>query len=103
MSETRRDWKTSLIIWLGAWLIRALAVTWRYRIVNDAGYRTIRANHKAFIFAFWHGQMLPLLWTHRGEGVAIVISSHRDGEIIAGIADRMGYRTVRGSSTRGGS
>ena len=50
----------------------------------------------------WHGELLPLLWHHRKEGVAVVISEHRDGEIIAQIAERLGYTTVRGSSSRGG-
>jgi len=30
-----------------------------------------------------------------------VISSHRDGEVVAGVAERLGMRTIRGSSTRG--
>ena len=101
MSETSRDWKLSLAIRLGAFAIRALAMTWRVRVVNDAAYQTIRSNGQPFIFAFWHGQLLPLLWRHRGEGVAIVISSHRDGEIVAGVAEHLGLRTIRGSSTRG--
>jgi lysophospholipid acyltransferase (LPLAT)-like uncharacterized protein len=47
--------------------------------------------------------LLPLLWYHRNQGIAVVISEHRDGEIIAQIAERLGYATVRGSSSRGGS
>jgi lysophospholipid acyltransferase (LPLAT)-like uncharacterized protein len=35
--------------------------------------------------------------------VAVVISEHRDGEIVAQIAESLGYRTVRGSSSRGAS
>ncbi len=31
----------------------------------------------------------------------MLISEHRDGEIIARIAERLGYRTVRGSTSRG--
>jgi lysophospholipid acyltransferase (LPLAT)-like uncharacterized protein len=54
------------------------------------------------IFTLWHGELLPLLWYHRGQGVAVVISEHRDGEIIAQIAERLGYATVRGSTSRGG-
>ena len=53
------------------------------------------------IFSLWHGQMLPLLWQHRAEGVAILISEHGDGEIIARIAKSLGYRSVRGSTSRG--
>jgi lysophospholipid acyltransferase (LPLAT)-like uncharacterized protein len=47
--------------------------------------------------------MLPLLYQHRGEGVAVLISEHRDGELIAGIAQRLGFRSVRGSTSRGAS
>ena len=46
--------------------------------------------------------MLPLLFQHRDEGVAILISSHRDGELIARTAQRFHFRTVRGSTSRGG-
>jgi lysophospholipid acyltransferase (LPLAT)-like uncharacterized protein len=45
--------------------------------------------------------MLPLLWQHRSHGVAILISEHGDGEIIARVAEALGYRSVRGSSSRG--
>jgi lysophospholipid acyltransferase (LPLAT)-like uncharacterized protein len=100
-SETRRDWKLAFIVRLGTLLLRALASTWRFRITNDASYHAMRAQHRPFIFAFWHGQLLPLLWIHRAEGVRIVISSHRDGEIVARIAERLGHQTIRGSSSRG--
>jgi lysophospholipid acyltransferase (LPLAT)-like uncharacterized protein len=38
---------------------------------------------------------------HRGQSVAVLVSAHRDGEIVARIAERLGMRTVRGSTTRG--
>jgi len=97
----KRDWKVSAIIAIGALILRAMASTWRFRITNGDVIPTLRARKQPFIFAFWHGQMLPLLWVHRREGVRIVISSHRDGEIVAGIAERLGHRTIRGSSSRG--
>jgi len=101
VSEPKRDWKLSVIISVGTFIVRVLASTWRYRITSDDNYRALRARQQPFIFAFWHAHMLPLLWSHRGEGVAVVISAHRDGEIIARIAERLGYRTIRGSSSRG--
>ena len=55
------------------------------------------------LFTLWHGQMLPILWQHRDQGIAILISEHRDGEIIAQVAARFGCRSIRGSTTRGGS
>jgi hypothetical protein len=88
---------------LGALALRLLASTWRMRVADGEPLAAARAGGKRVIFALWHGELLPLLWHHRGENIAIVISEHRDGEIIARIAESLGYSTVRGSSSRGGS
>ena len=82
--------------------MRALASTWRLRVINAEPHRAIRAKGQPVIYTFWHGTMLPLLWQHRKERVAILISEHGDGEIIARIAHSLGYRSVRGSTSRGG-
>ena len=88
---------------LGATLVRVLASTWRMRTEHGEELAAARRDGRRVIFALWHGELLPLLWHQRGERVAIVISEHRDGEIIAQIAESLGYSTVRGSSSRGGS
>ncbi|MGI8402678.1 MAG: lysophospholipid acyltransferase family protein, partial [Gemmatimonadaceae bacterium] len=49
-----------------------------------------------------HGHLLPGLWHHRNEGVTVLISEHRDGEIVARAAESLGYGLIRGSTTRGG-
>ena len=98
MSEARVRW----IVRAGTFLIRLLGMTWRVRVVNGETVGAVRAAGQRVIFTLWHGELLPLLWAHRGQGIAVVISEHRDGEIIAQIAERLGYATVRGSSSRGG-
>jgi lysophospholipid acyltransferase (LPLAT)-like uncharacterized protein len=100
MSDERR---VRWIVRGGAAIIRLLASTWRMRSHNAAGLEAARARGDRVIFALWHGELLPLLWQQRGDKVAIVISEHRDGEIIARIAESLGYATVRGSSSKGGS
>jgi lysophospholipid acyltransferase (LPLAT)-like uncharacterized protein len=92
------------IVWaarIGAVLIRALGWTWRLRVSCDDDLRRQRAAKQPVIFILWHGQLLPLLYHHRREGVAVLISEHSDGEIVARIAISLGYRTVRGSTSRG--
>lgn len=79
-----------------------LSRTWRIRVVNGEYVRELRRTGRPFIFALWHGQLLPLLWHHRREGVLILISEHRDGELVAQAAQSLGYGLIRGSSTRGG-
>lgn len=90
------------IILAGGVALRALASTWRYRVIGGETIESLRASNTPFIFSLWHGQLLPLIWHHRDEGVAILVSEHRDGELIARLASSIGYRLVRGSTTRGG-
>lgn len=88
---------------LGVPLLRLLARTWRVREVGREGWRGRRAERQAVVVALWHGQMLPLLAHHRDEGVGVLVSEHRDGEIIARVVEAFGFATVRGSTSRGGS
>jgi lysophospholipid acyltransferase (LPLAT)-like uncharacterized protein len=86
---------------LGVLVVRLLAATWRIRTSGADIVDAFRAARQPIVFTLWHGQMLPLLWHHRQEGIAVLISEHRDGEIIARIASALGFRTVRGSTFRG--
>jgi lysophospholipid acyltransferase (LPLAT)-like uncharacterized protein len=45
---------------------------------------------------------MPLLWHHRGQGIAIVVSQGREGRYIGDFAARLGYRILPGSSSKGG-
>jgi lysophospholipid acyltransferase (LPLAT)-like uncharacterized protein len=99
--RARRDRALALIVPLGALVIRLLAWTWRIRMVNPEAVAGLRAANAPYVFACWHGQMLPLLWAHRGQGIAILVSEHRDGEIITRIARTIGFNAVRGSTSRG--
>jgi lysophospholipid acyltransferase (LPLAT)-like uncharacterized protein len=87
----------------GAWLIRALGCTWRFRV--DAGEHLARARALSprLVYAFWHGRLLPLAFWHRNEGVHVLASEHRDGEMLGQAIRRLGLGHVRGSSTRGGT
>ena len=82
---------------IGSVAIRALGPTWRVRVQGDFdGPRGDR------IYALFHGQMLLPASRFRDAGAVVLVSRHGDGEMIAQALERLGYRTVRGSSTRGG-
>lgn len=81
--------------------MRLLGATWRIRLRNDEAVRRLRSAKQPIVFAIWHGELLPLLYQHRREGVMVLISEHGDGEIIARVATNFGYGTVRGSTSRG--
>lgn len=95
--------RMKLSLLAGSGLIRALASTWRYRVIGESRLDRLRAERTPIVFALWHGQMLPLLWHHRDQGVAVLVSEHKDGEVIARILQSMGYGLIRGSTSRGAS
>lgn len=97
------SWRVTWSVRLVMILIRMLAGTWRVRVVGDAGWRAMRAQGTPIILGLWHGDLLPLTWAHRGQEIVVLVSEHRDGEIIAQILERLRVRTTRGSSTRGGA
>jgi lysophospholipid acyltransferase (LPLAT)-like uncharacterized protein len=80
-----------------------LARTWRVRVRNGAAYQALMDGGQPFIYACWHGQILPLLWHHRGCGAVLLISRSRDGDLVARVASHFGYQAIRGSSSRGAS
>lgn len=87
---------------LAAGAIRLLAATWRFRIRGWEHVVAARATGRPVIYILWHSRILPLLYHRRGEGMALLISRHRDGGYLAELSGRWGYRAVRGSSRRGG-
>ncbi len=91
-----------LISHLGALFILLVGITWRLQIFGDENIHRVRARGKNVIYAFWHGRMLALCYSHRRQNIHIMVSEHRDGEIIARIVRLLGFVTVRGSTTRGG-
>ena len=90
--------------YIGPTFLRALGSTWRFREIDAAG-RPSRARHRAVggIYAIWHAQQVAPTLRHRNDKFAVIVSQHRDGEIVSRMVQAIGFRTIRGSSTRGGS
>jgi len=55
----------------------------------------------AFIL-FWHGKMLPLIYVFKNMSVYVLISLSRDGEIASNVIKLFGFKSIRGSSSKGG-
>ena len=71
------------------------------RTVHEERWRELDPAERPHVFLLWHEALLPLLWQHREQGVAIVVSEAREGQYLTDLALSLGYRAVRGSSTRG--
>lgn len=84
-------------------LIELLAATWKLETDGRERIDQLRRQGIPLLYAVWHGQLLPALFQHRGDGTLLMISAHRDGGYLADAARAWGFHSVRGSSTRGGA
>jgi lysophospholipid acyltransferase (LPLAT)-like uncharacterized protein len=103
------DWRASrakrveakVIAALGYRLIALLGSTLRWRTEGLERFDAIAASGRQPIMAFWHGRILPATYFFRRRGIVVITSENFDGEWIAGIIERFGYETARGSTSRG--
>ncbi len=104
MSEFRTELTRgqSTVARLGGAALDALMRTTSVRTEGEANFRRFWDGEKPVVFTLWHGRLLPCTYHHRHQGVATLISQHRDGEYITRVVRKWGYHTVRGSSSRGG-
>lgn len=88
-----------LLSFLSSLFIRVLHATLRVRHV-DAGNLE---GQPQYILAFWHAHLLLMLHSRFRRPIVVMLSQSKDGEYMAGVFDRYGVESARGSSTRGGS
>ena len=90
---------------LAALLIRLLGATLRYEdLFEPATHPRIPGDQipGPTVYAFWHRSLLVSAHRFRRRNIAILISRSFDGELIARTVERLGFRAIRGSSSRGG-
>jgi lysophospholipid acyltransferase (LPLAT)-like uncharacterized protein len=93
--------EAKVIAALGYRLIALLGSTLRWRTEGLEHLDAIAASGRQPIMAFWHGRILPATYFFRRRGIVVITSENFDGEWIAGIIERFGYGTARGSTSRG--
>ncbi len=86
-----------------AWLFVSLwSRSLRLITINSDVRQRVRSQGRKFMYAFWHGSMFLLLHANRHSGVLVPVSESSDGDIMAPVLRRFGFRVVRGSSSRNG-
>lgn len=95
--------KLALLPPIGYATIRALGGTLRMRTLHADRIKAFWETGRPVIIAFWHGRQIMMPLCYGGSRLSILISQHRDGELIQRIVRRFGFDTVRGSTTRGGA
>jgi lysophospholipid acyltransferase (LPLAT)-like uncharacterized protein len=91
-----------LISTVGYPVVAALGSTLRWRAEGLEHLAAVERSGRPPIMAFWHGRILPATVYFRRRGIVVITSENFDGEWIAGIIERFGYGTARGSTSRGG-
>jgi lysophospholipid acyltransferase (LPLAT)-like uncharacterized protein len=80
-------------------VVRAIGATLRIEAIGEEHLSTPGGK----IVAGWHGRsfLAPLRWRNRGWYVLVSHSS--DGDIMARLFEKFGFRVLRGSTARGGA
>jgi lysophospholipid acyltransferase (LPLAT)-like uncharacterized protein len=100
-ASTSKRLEAQLISAVGYRAIATLGATLRWRTDGFEHFDRIAASGRRPIMAFWHGRILPATYYFRRRGIVVITSENFDGEWIAGIIQRFGYGTARGSTSRG--
>lgn len=97
--------RIELLSFLGFWLLKLISFTlrWERDPAVDRAWEGLGRN--PVIVIFWHDRQLMLFQVYQRfrEKLVALASQHSDGRIIARILERIGFRTVGGSSSRGGA
>ncbi len=104
VSEPAFTLKQRMIVWLVTWVgyfaIRVIGPTLKWETsIEDGGPPTTMPD--PCVYVFWHRSVFMATYYYRHRHIAVMTSSSFDGEYIARIIEKFGYKAVRGSSTRG--
>ncbi|MBC2715016.1 MAG: lysophospholipid acyltransferase family protein [Desulfobacteraceae bacterium] len=85
--------------------IRLYASTFRLTVENEEEWMNYLKNGGKVLLCVWHQQFFPAIRyfkNYQQFAPGLMISRSADGDLIAGVASRTGWRPARGSSSKGG-
>ena len=84
---------------VGAAYIYFVYISSKKKFINKDSFDKLISENESFIYALWHDQLLlsPLTWLSKKK-INILISKHKDGDIIADLIRFHGFNSVRGST-----
>ncbi len=87
------------------YFVRLYCLTFRFEVHNEKRWQMLLKEGKTVLLCAWHQQFFSAIRhfkKYSKYNPALMISRSKDGELIAGVANRTGWHTARGSSSRGG-
>ena len=95
-----------ILVWLAGWAIawayRLWCSTLRFEQIGRNLAEDLYAKGQPFILALWHNELIVPTYCRGKWRAGAIISQSRDGEILTQIMRRLKFRSIRGSSSRGG-
>jgi lysophospholipid acyltransferase (LPLAT)-like uncharacterized protein len=82
------------------WFIRLACCTVRFAYVAEEG-ATPEMVARPAVYSFWHCCLIPAAYYYRKQRIRVMQSESFDGELMVRVLALLGFRTVRGSSSRG--
>ena len=85
--------------------IRFVFLTCKWETLGKEIPESYIKDKKPFIVCFWHGRlgMLACAWTWKDRPFRMLMSTHRDGLLIARTVSHFGITWIAGSTQRGGT
>ena len=95
----------ALLAWGAVQYLRAVKVTNRWEQKVPAATAALLDDDKPVVACFWHGRLAVMrpAWRRSPSRFHMLISGHRDGEVVAIAMRRLGFPVISGSSRRGGT
>lgn len=91
-----------LKIFLSKWILKFIYGTCRWKVSNEQELNRLRNSGRSILIASWHGRLLAPFMYFSNQGYYALAGTHSDAELISQIAERMGWKMIRGSSTEKG-
>jgi|TARA_B100000902_G_C27127993_1_gene822113 lysophospholipid acyltransferase (LPLAT)-like uncharacterized protein len=88
---------------LAKWLLLIIYKTNRWDIRGSENFEIALNNKKSVIISTWHGQLLTTFMHLAKKKYYGLAGLNRDGELISRVGNQLGWKILRGSSSRGGS
>lgn len=95
-------WFQDVAVALLTVLLKLFRLTFRTSRTVHPDAQIYMEGQRSAIFCFWHGRMILLpFYKPKGRRMFVLISHHRDGELITKALRHFGIDNIRGSSSRG--
>jgi lysophospholipid acyltransferase (LPLAT)-like uncharacterized protein len=97
-----KEIKNIVMLYIAYILLRVIFTTYKIKLPDN-----FKLPNEGFIYAFWHRKLfgaIPIYKKMKGivKNTNLMITTHKDGELLSRVTSYFGFSQVRGSSTRDG-